>query len=375
MIKGIKFFLCLLLLYLQLIMHPKYLNISDLRSSFYIILNMKKCTLLLFLICFIWAIPQSFAQRYTRNKRYISVGGSINAMNYFGDITPSSSFSSADLRFTRPNFSVHMQRKYTPRLSARAAFAWGRLKGDDFISANPADRNGRYRYVRNAHFRNDIKELSLVGIWDLFENRNTFLRRPEFVPYIFAGIAVFHHNPRARTPEEDGRKWVALQPLGTEGQFIPDQNNASPYKRIQMAIPAGVGVRYKLSPRIDLGFEIGYRFTFFDYLDDVSGNYPDMGDLRTASGEMAVKMSNRTLENIAANTGESRESTLNRILNDTGLGAITYVGSDGNLYDTVNGYGMRDDQRGKPSEKDWYLVTGFQINYILIKGVRCPRFR
>jgi hypothetical protein len=339
---------------------------------------MKKYTLLLFLLFFIWAIPQTYAQRYTRNKQYTSIGGSINAMNYFGDITPTSSFTSADLRFTRPNFSAHIQHKYTPRLSARASFAWGRIKGDDFISANPTDRNGRYRYVRNNHFRNDIKELSVVGIWDFFENRNTFLRRPNFVPYVFAGIAVFHHNPRARTPEGDGRKWVALQPLGTEGQFATgpgSEKYPNPYKRIQIAIPAGVGIRYKISPRIDLGFEIGYRYTFFDYLDDVSGDYPDLGDLRRASGDLAVKMSNRTLENIAANANESREATLNRILNDTGLRAITYVGSDGNLYNTVNGFGMRGDQRGKPSEKDWYLVTGFQINYILVKGVRCPKFR
>ncbi len=338
---------------------------------------MRKYTLLLFLVLFIWVVPTAFAQRYTKSKRYTSVGGSINAMNYFGDITPSSSFTSADLTFTRPNFSAHIMHRYSPRFSARASIAWGRLKGDDFISANPTNRNGRYRYLRNAHFRNDIKELSVVGILDFFENRNTFLRRPDFVPYGFAGIAVFHHNPKARTPEEDGRSWVALQPLGTEGQFATGTGPGTdkypnPYKRIQIAIPAGVGVRYKISPRFDVAFEVGYRFTFFDYLDDVSGDYPDMGDLQS---DMARKMSNRTLENISANTGDSREATLNRILEDTGLRAITYVGSDGQLYDTVTGYGMRGDQRGKPSENDWYIVTGFQINYILVKGVRCPKFR
>jgi hypothetical protein len=97
--------------------------------------------------------------------------------------------------------------------------------------------------------------------------------------------------------------------------------------------------------------------------------------LRAASGDLAVKMSNRTLENIAANANESREVTLNRIFNDTGLNPVTYVGTDGNLYETVNGFGRVGDQRGKPSEKDWYLVTGFQINYILVRGVRCPKFR
>ncbi len=338
---------------------------------------MRRYTLLLFLVLFIGAMPGAFAQKYTKSKRYTSVGGSINAMNYFGDVTPTSSFTSADIAFTRPNFSAHIMHRYSPRFSVRASMAWGRLKGDDFLSANPANRNGRYRYIRNAHFRNDIKELSLVGILDLFENRNTFLRRPDFVPYGFAGIAVFHHNPKARTSEEDGRNWVALQPLGTEGQFATGtgpgtEKYPDPYKRIQVAIPAGVGVRYKISPRFDVAFEIGYRFTFFDYLDDVSGDYPDLGDLQS---DLARQMSNRTLENVSANTGRSREATLNRVLEDTGLRAITYVGSDGQLYNTVNGFGMRGDQRGKPSENDWYIVTGFQINYILVKGVRCPKFR
>jgi hypothetical protein len=340
---------------------------------------MRKHTILFILVAFVFASSQVFAQRYTKSKRYTSIGGSLNAMNYFGDITPTSSFTSADIQFTRPNLSVHIMRRLTPRFSARAAFAWGRLKGDDFVSADPSDRDGRYRYIRNAHFRNDIKELSVVGMLDLFENRNTFLRRPDFVPYAFAGIAVFHHNPKARTPDSLGRNWVALQPLGTEGQFASgpgSERYPDPYRRIQIAIPAGIGFRYKLSPRIDLAFEIGYRFTFFDYLDDVSGNYPDMGDL---GSNLARAMSDRTLETISANTGDSREATLNRVFNDTGLRPITFTGSDGRLYETVNGYAKnvttRDGQRGKPSENDWYLVTGFHINYILIRGVRCPKFR
>jgi hypothetical protein len=336
---------------------------------------MGKHTLLVVLVSLLLISSPSFAQKYTKNKRYTSIGGSLNAMNYFGDITPTSSFTSADLEFTRPNISVHAMRRLTPRFSARAAFSWGRLKGDDFRSANPADKDGRYRFIRNTHFRNDIKELSVVGMLDLFENRNTFLRRPDFVPYGILGIAVFHHNPRAQRPEDLGGGWVPLQPLGTEGQFANGpgtERYPNPYKRIQIAVPAGLGFRYKVSPRIDLAFEVSYRFTFFDYLDDVSGNYPDMGDL---GSDLARRMSDRTLEVIAADAGDSREVSLNRIFNDTGLQPITYTAADGNLYDTVNGFGRKGEQRGKPSENDWYLVTGFHFNYILVRGVRCPKFR
>lgn len=334
---------------------------------------MRKHTILFILVSFVFASTGAFAQKYTRSKRYTSIGGSLNAMNYFGDITPSSSFTSADIKFTRPNIGVHIMRRLTPRFSARLAFAWGRLKGDDFLSANPSDKNGRYRYIRNLHFRSDIKELSLIGMLDLFENRNTFLRRPDFVPYGFAGIAVFHHNPKARTPGGGG--WTALQPLGTEGQFANgpgSERYPDPYKRIQVSIPAGIGFRYKVSPRIDLALEIGFRFTLFDYLDDVSGNYPDMGDL---GSDLARAMSNRTLEENAANAGGSRQATLDRIFNDTGLFVLSHPGTDGNTYDTVNGFGRKGEQRGKPSENDWYLVSGIHFNYILVKGVRCPKFR
>ncbi len=341
---------------------------------------MKKISVLLILFSVFTSLNQAVAQKYTKNKRYTSIGGSLNAMNYFGDITPSSAFTSADVRFTRPNLSVHIMHRYSPRFSARASLAWGRLQGDDFKESMATDRNGRYRYIRNTHFRNDIKELSLVGMIDLFENRNTFLRRPDFVPYGFAGIALFHHNPKARTPEDMSRDWVALQPLGTEGQGL--EGYAAPYKRIQLAIPAGVGFRYKVSSRIDVAFEIGYRFTFFDYLDDVSGSYPDMNVLRTQRGELSYRMSDRTLEPIAARKGETRN--YERVLTDIygspseALRTIDYLDQDGNVvfsHESVKGFGGRGDQRGKPTEKDWYLVTGFHVNYILIKGVRCPKFR
>jgi hypothetical protein len=325
---------------------------------------------LLLILCFTCLfVAEIFAQKYTRNKQYTSIGGSLNAVNYFGDITPSSSFSSADLGFTRPNLSLHIMHRYTPRLSVRASMSWGRLQGDDFKSASLTNNDAKFRYARNAHFRNDIKELAVVGMIDFFENRSTFLRRPDFVPYAFAGIAVFHNNPKAKVPVDEGNRWVALQPLGTEGQGL--EGYGKPYSRIQLGIPMGVGFRYKVSPRVDLAFEIGYRFTFTDYLDDVSGNYPAPG---TLSG-LAQKMSDRTQEQIAAYAGAPRDfermATFTQPVDWDRDGIIdSFLG-----YGSDDPEGIRGGQRGKPTEKDWYLVSGFHINYILMRGVRCPKFR
>jgi hypothetical protein len=323
---------------------------------------MKKYVLLLSFIFSLAWWPEANAQRFTTSKRYTSIGGSINAMNYFGDITPSSSFTSSDISFTRPNFGIHIMRRYTPRFSARVAFNAGRLQGDDFKSQDPGDEDARYRYLRNASFRNDIYEVSLVGIWDLFENRNTFLRRANFVPYFFAGVAGFYHNPRARKPDDLGGRWVSLQPLRTEGVS---------YSRLQVAIPAGVGFRYKVSPRSDISFEIGYRFTFFDYLDDVSTNYPDPSVLGGPES-LAWRMSNRTLE-AKSSKGETRD--YQRILQDTGLSDVrVYYDRNNQPYNSVQGF-EAGEKRGSSNERDWYLITGFHYSYILFKGVRCPKFR
>ncbi len=280
-------------------------------------------------------------------------------MNYFGDITPTESFTSADIKFTRWNLGVHLMQRYSPRFSARVAFNYGRLQGDDFKSQDPGDKNARFRYLRNASFRNDIYELSAVGVWDILENRNTFLRRPDFVPYVFAGVAGYYHNPKARTPEAFGSKMVSLQPLQTEGRS---------YSRLQVALPAGIGFRYKIDPRWDVSFEVGYRYLFTDYLDDVSTQYPDPARLKN---ELARAMSNRTLEAESAN-GKARD--YERVLTDLGYRQSAMVDGDGNTYFTAQGY-EAGQKRGSPNEKDWYVITGFHLNYILYKGVRCPKFR
>ncbi|WP_317195468.1 DUF6089 family protein [Rufibacter psychrotolerans] len=323
--------------------------------------GMKKffSTSFLLLTLFLIALPEAEAQRFTRRSLYNSVGVSLNAMNYFGDVTPESDFTSLRLGSTRPSISVHFTRKFTPRVYGRAALSWGRITGDDSKSADFSEPENEPRYKRNLSFRNDIKELSLLGIVDLFENRRTYLRRPDFTPYAFAGVAVFHHNPKAYYDGRDPRLaagWYELQPLGTEGQYASNnQGYPEPYKRVQFAIPFGLGVKYKLARTWDVAFEITWRKTFTDYLDDVSTTYADKGDLPS---EAARILSDRSADN--ARAGNYPIMTQN-----------TPVGQ----YRNIAGYGTRGDQRGDTSDDDWFISTGFSLNYILAPTRRGPKFR
>ncbi len=303
------------------------------------------------------AAPTAEAQRFSRRNLYNSVGISLNAMNYFGDVTPESDFTSLRLNSTRPSVSVHFTRKFTPRIYGRAALSWGRITGDDSKSADFSEPENEPRFKRNLSFRNDIKELSVQGIVDLFENRRTFMRRPDFTPYAFVGVAVLHHNPKAYydgnadVPENIPAGWYELQPLGTEGQYSNADGYPEPYKKIQFAIPFGFGVKYKLARYWDLGFEITWRKTFTDYLDDVSTTYADKGDLSNT----AAILSDRSADNSRAGN--------------------YVIETDANGYKNLAGYGRKGDQRGDTSDDDWYITTGFSLNYILTPARRGPKFR
>ncbi len=307
---------------------------------------------------------------FPKGYRYTALEIGPSAFNYFGDLAPNSSLNSTDLSFTKPGFTVSIRQKLNARVFIRTDFAWGRLEGDDFVSADPTDKNAIYRYTRNLQFRNNIKELNLVGIVELFENRSWYLKRSVINPYAFGGVGVFYHDPKAKVPDTDARgnslpeagQWVSLQPLGTEGQYSAEVG-IQPYKNIQVSIPFGLGVYMKFNNRVDLGFDIGYRYLFFDYIDDVSQNYVDKGLL---TDPLAKVLSDRSMETTAVMSGTAR--------NMEAIQGVTtpysYTGVDGQAYTTFSGYGhgYQNDTyniRGNADNNDIYLVTTIRLSYIL----------
>lgn len=315
---------------------------------------------------------------FDKDKRYVSVAFSVDALNYFGDITPKSSFASTDISFTRPGFGISMSYRYQPNLTLRGSLSLGRIRGDDFVSADPYGEESRFRYVRNLSFRNDIEELAFGAVWDFMGNHGTFLNRVDFTPYVWGGVAGFHHNPQGKVPEldkngqplEEAGQWVALRPLGTEGQYS-DAYNVKPYSNFQVSIPFGVGIRKRLDKRWDFEFEVGYRYLFTDYIDDVSGMYVDLGAL---DSELAKAMSDRSREPTAVVSGKERDfdaiSAVTR--------PVTYTSKyDGKQYTVLAGYGEEfpTNNRGMSSDKDIYIVTSFRISYILTGSFRRAKFR
>lgn len=290
----------------------------------------------------------------SETEGYVNVGFLVGAANYYGDI-PSGPL------FTRPAFGAYISRKLSPRIHGRLQVSWANVVGDD----NAEDKNSGV-YARNLHFQNQILETSLLASYDLIKSPGKHTKRKNFTPYVFTGITLFHHNPRAKIPEVLGNRWVELQPLGTEGQGRPGYKQ--PYSKIQFALPMGLGLKWTLDKRWDVGIETGVRFTFFDYLDDVSGDYPFLSDL---ANPLAIRMSNRTLEPVAARSGKERE--LQTLRERYGLSQV--IGFDGNVYTTLQFFERGQSTRGNPNSLDMYFITAIHFSYIVNVGLKCPKFR
>jgi hypothetical protein len=303
---------------------------------------------------------------FDKTKVYTALGFSVNALNYYGDLSPRPNRVSSDISFTRPGFGVSLSHRFGPRYTLQAQFMYATLRGSDNESADKTDlQNGIFRYQRNLSFRNQIKELTVVGVIDLFENENTYISRVPFTPYAYLGIAAFLNNPEAQAPATDltgaplaqAGQWVKLRPLGTEGQYstlAPTDVNygIKPYKALQVAIPFGFGARFRINEVMDFSADIGFRFTFTDYLDDVSQNYVDLDKLKSP---LAQAMSYRT--------------------NELGAPKNPYTTSSGIVVE--NGYGSESptNKRGGKNENDLYMVTSFRLSYILGATFHKAKFR
>jgi hypothetical protein len=300
----------------------------------------------------------------------VSLG--FGSSSYYGDLSPYGRIIQSTINGIRWNANFNFTRQISPTFGLRFGLTWARISGDDSYMDGVAGYEANF--MRNLHFRNDIKELSIVGQYDLIRTERSYLRREAIIPYIFGGIAVFAHDPVARPDSSvyQNNDWVRLQPLNTEGQGLPGYG--TPYSLISVSFPIGFGVRYKINSSWDLGFEMGFRYTLTDYLDDAGGNYADPNDLASQS-PLSRDMGNRTLEKFAANRGINRTQGVSNYLQSQGLYDPTSGLDPFTVVTSVQGFSDRSDQRGNPKYNDSYMLTTLKLIYHIPGKIKCPGIR
>lgn len=307
------------------------------------------------------------AQRKPVNTGFIpysTVSLGVGSSHYYGDLAGYRQLIRSTFIMPRWNAGIGYTRQFTPNFAARAMFTWVRIAGDDYTFNRNNLKNNLVQYGRNLHFRNDVKEFAITGLYNFVADGRNPNERAKLTPYVFAGLALIAHSPEARSPYQEGgtdsQRWTKLQPLHTEGQGQPGY--AKPYSLVTLAIPAGVGVRYRLNESFNLAFEVGYRYTFTDYLDDAGGNYPADGVLTG----LAAQMSDRRQEKYAARylkPLKDRYQTLIDMYNS---------GSDEDR--RAIGFALEENpvRGGKGLLRDGYITTSFQIQYVIPSRIKCP---
>ncbi|MEO8823494.1 MAG: hypothetical protein ABI366_07950 [Ginsengibacter sp.] len=165
-------------------------------------------------------------------------------------------------------------------LGVRVAAQYGKLSGEDKI-INTKGNDELYRKQRNLDFKSNIAEAYIA--LEVFPTMLLNLNEPDFapriLPYAVLGVGYFHFNPKGSLTDQNGDKvWYYLRPLHTEGEGFAEYPERKEYSLSQINIPMGIGLKYFISDRVNVSFEILLRKSFTDYIDDVSTTYinPDL---------------------------------------------------------------------------------------------------
>lgn len=225
----------------------------------------KACLLLIF-------VPVLFLCKL--NAQHFELGATIGTGNYIGDL----SLNSTKMYLKESNFAggVHVRFNMNPMFSFKL--------GANYIGLSGTDENARIQELRNRNlsFATDVFEGMLAVEVNIPGFQPYGLKQP-FSPYVYAGVAYTYFNPRAFYQDQ----WYDLQPLQTE---------TVSYSKTTFSIPFGFGIKYAVTDKFSVGLDFGARYTFSDYLDDVSGHYPDTDAMIASGNIIGAALSNRAGE-------------------------------------------------------------------------------
>lgn len=282
---------------------------------------MKKLIFSILLFLMIVTVTPVYAQ-WESVRQEGEIGFSIGAAHYFGDLNTKSR-----LNRPKPTVGAFFRKQFGNYIGLRIGAHFAQLGYSDVYNTQ-----NDYQRRRNLSFNTNIFELALQGDFNFFK----FVPGdPEhsFTPYVTIGAGIFSYDPYAYL---NGQKYF-LRPLGTEGQGLAAYPDRKPYNTMAFSFPIGVGVKYAINDRMNIGLEVAHRFTSTDYLDDVSTTYvgsDKFPPLPDGSPSIAQLLQDRS-------------------------------------YETGDLIGIEGRQRGLPKQKDQFIFAELTVSFNLTT-YRCP---
>lgn len=159
------------------------------------------------------------------------IGGTRNASRIL--------FLDAQWQASGVHLGAFARYRFSELFAINLGFNYGRIGGADSLSPVTSSR-----YARGYYFESDLYELGLKT--ELYLPRRVLNIPIDF--YAFAGLAALYHNPELAGPQG---------PIDVSDNYIP----------VQPVIPIGFGFHYTNEGNFKIGFNVGWRKTFTDYLD------------------------------------------------------------------------------------------------------------
>lgn len=274
----------------------------------------------LFIILFSFGMKSHAQMEQYEYVQEAEFGITAGAAHYFGDINNRAAIN-------RPKIALgaFFRRQFGNYIAVRLSGHFAQLGYSDVHSKN------EFQQRRNLSFNSKIFELALSGDFNFFKFAPTDPNHA-FTPYATIGVGVFSYDPYAYYQNEK----IYLRPLNTEGETFYQGRKA--YGTMAICFPIGFGLKYAISDKVNISFEIAHRFTTTDYLDDVSTTYIGIDKFPAASGK-----------------------SLAGIMQDRSFETGTPIGVEGR-------------QRGFSKQKDQYAIAEIGISFNLT-SYRCPTAR
>lgn len=173
-------------------------------------------------------------QAQTDNQYLMEVGAGVGLMSYEGD------FNGSITKGMQPMFSAILRRNFNPYMGLKLSASYGKIKGssDDNATYYPEYANNKYE------FDNTLADLSLVyeyNFWPYGTGKD-YRGAKRLTPFVFAGLG-------------------ATYATGS-GDNVFTAN-----------VPIGLGLKYKIATRLNLGVEWTMHFSLSDKLDGVEDPY------------------------------------------------------------------------------------------------------
>lgn len=185
-------------------------------------------TLILFISFLSLAVPTTLLAQDEEYK--MELGGVIGGSFYMGDANSSTPFKDTGIA---GGFIARYL--LNPRMALKGNFIVGRIAGDT------KDFKNKYPDTGEAHFKRAIFDLGAQFEYNFlgYGTGEAYRGNHRFTPYIVGGLG------------------FTFAPAPVKGLFTVN-------------FPLGIGVKYKVAPRVNIGCEFTMRFSLSDQLDVTS---------------------------------------------------------------------------------------------------------